>query len=133
MERTFVMLKPDALERRLVGEIISRFEKRGINIVEMKLTKIDRDTAEEHYAHVRDLPIYKDMIDYITSAPVIMMVLEGDRVIKTVRSMVGKTSCYESEPGTIRGDYGFHTYKNLIHASDSPESAELEIARFFKK
>ncbi|MDP4093135.1 MAG: nucleoside-diphosphate kinase [Bacillota bacterium] len=131
MERTFVILKPDALEKRVTGEIISRFEKKGINIASLKMDMIEKNVAEVHYEHVRNLPIFTEMIDYMTSAPVIMMILEGDNVINTVRKMIGKTSCYESDPGTIRGDYGFHRYKNLIHASDSPENAEIEIKRFF--
>lgn len=131
MEKTFVILKPDAVTRKLVGEIISRFEKRDMNLIHIKTSIIGKSEAEAHYAHVSDLPIYNDMIEYITSGPVVMMVLEGERVIQMVRNMMGKTSTLESVPGTIRGDYGYHRFQNLIHASDSQESAEIELKRFF--
>jgi nucleoside-diphosphate kinase len=131
MERTLVILKPDAVERKLVGEIVSRFEKRNFKIIEMKMTKIDREKAKEHYSHISDMPFFSDMIEYITMGEAIVMILEGDNVIKMVRSMIGKTSCFESSPGTIRGDFGYHRFMNLIHASDSLESAENEICRFF--
>lgn len=131
MERTIVILKPDAVKRKLVGEIIERFEKKNLNIVSLKMTSISRETAETHYAHVRNEPVFEDMIGYITSGPVVILVLEGEKVIQTVRDMIGKTSSFDSPPGTIRGDYGSHRFQNLIHASDSPESAAIEIARFF--
>lgn len=131
MERTFVILKPDAVRRKLTGEIISRFERKNFTITRLKMDIITALTAEEHYGHVKSEPIYDDMIRFITSGPVIMMVLEGDRVIQTVRNMIGKTSSFDSAPGTIRGDYGSHRFENLIHASDSAESAEIEILRFF--
>lgn len=131
MERTLVILKPDAVERKLIGEIISRFEKRNFTITQMKMININKDVAYEHYAHVKNLPIYEDMISYITSGPAVALIITGNRVIASVRSMIGKTSCTESLPGTIRGDYGYHTFENLIHASDSVENAEIEIKRFF--
>ena len=131
MERTLVLLKPDAVERKLAGEIISRFEKRDLRIVDLKLLQVTRETAQEHYSHVSHLPIYSDMIDFIISGPVIAAVIEGERVIQMVRAMLGSTKSYESSPGTIRGDYGSHSFKNLVHASDSHESAEIEIKRFF--
>ena len=132
MERTFVILKPDTVKRKLVGEIISRFEMKNFTITRLQMLLIDDATAEEHYAHVSSESIYPDMIRYITSGPVIAMILEGNRVIQTVRNMVGRTSSFDSLPGTIRGDFGSHRFENLIHASDSEESAELEIKRFFK-
>jgi nucleoside-diphosphate kinase len=131
MERTLVILKPDAVRRKLVGEIISRFEKKNLTIAQIKVMNIEEDVAREHYAHVRKYPIFEDMIKYMTSGPVVAMIITGDNVISTVRSMMGKTSCFESAPGTIRGDFGFHSFENLIHASDSVESAEIEIKRFF--
>lgn len=132
MEKTLVILKPDTVSRKLVGEILSRFEKRDFKITRMEMTLIGRETAEEHYSHVRNEPIYEDMISYITSGPVVIAILEGNRVIQAVRNMIGKTSSFDSPSGTIRGDYGSHRYENLIHASDSEESAEVEIKRFFR-
>lgn len=132
MERTLVILKPDAVARKLAGEIISRFEKKNFNITRIRMTTISEETAREHYAHVRTEPIYEDMMRYITSGPVIIMILEGNRIILAIRNMIGKTSSFDSPPGTIRGDYGSHRFENLIHASDSVESAEIEIERFFK-
>ena len=131
MEKTLVILKPDAVKRKLVGEIISRFEKKGLTINQMKVMNIEKDLAIEHYDHVKNYPIFEDMIKYMTSGPVIVMIITGDNVISTIRNMLGKTSCFESAPGTIRGDFGFHRFENLIHASDSIENAEVEIKRFF--
>ena len=131
MERTLVILKPDAVKRKLVGEIITRFEKKNMAIKAMKMMKISRETAEIHYAHVKNEPIYEDMMNFITSGPVVVLVMEGRNIIQAVRNMVGKTSPFDSPPGTIRGDYGLHRFENLIHASDSPESVEIEIKRFF--
>lgn len=131
MDRTLVILKPDAVRRKLIGEIISRFERKNLAITHIKVMNIEKNVALEHYAHVKELPIFEDMINYMTSGPVVVMIINGDNVIRTVRNMVGKTSSFESAPGTIRGDLGYHRFENLIHASDSVESAELEIKRFF--
>lgn len=131
MERTIVILKPDAVKRKLVGEIISRIEKKNFNITHMKMMTISRELAEEHYAHVKGKSFFNDMIDYICSGPVVVMAVEGEQVISVMRLMIGKTSVFESAPGTIRGDFGYHPYENLIHGSDSPESAEIEFKRFF--
>ncbi|HHV28888.1 nucleoside-diphosphate kinase [Acetivibrio mesophilus] len=131
MERTLVLLKPDSVKRKIVGDIISRFEKRNFTIFHLKMMNISKDLACEHYFHVKEKPFFNDMINYITSGPVIVMILSGNRVIEAVRSMIGATSNFDSHPGTIRGDYGYHSFENLIHASDSPESAEIEIKRFF--
>ena len=131
MERTLVILKPDAVERKLIGDITSRFEKRNFTITHIKMLRISRELAEIHYAHVKRQSIFEDMMRYITSGPVVALILEGERVISSVRNMVGKTNCFESPAGTIRGDFGMHRFKNLIHASDSPENAVEEIARFF--
>lgn len=132
MEKTLVLLKPDAVRRKIVGEIITRFEKKNFRIAELKMMQLSKEVAETHYAHVRSESIYQDMIDFITSGPVVALIIEGDRVIQTIRNMLGKTSSFDSPPGTIRGDYGSHRFENLIHASDSPESAEIEIKRFFE-
>jgi nucleoside-diphosphate kinase len=132
VERTFVMLKPDAVQRGLIGEIISRFEKKGLKIVAMKMLKVDKALAEEHYAEHREKPFFQSLVDYITSGPVVAMVVEGKNAIKIVRTLVGATNPAEALPGTIRGDYGLEVGRNVIHASDSPESAEREISLFFK-
>ena len=131
MERTLVILKPDAVRRKLIGEIINRIERKGYTISHMKMSRIPREAAEVHYAHVKALPIYEAMLDYFTSGDVVLLVVEGEQVIQTVRNLVGKTSTFDSPAGTIRGDFGSHRYENLIHASDSVESAEIEIIRFF--
>ena len=133
MERTLVILKPDAVRRKLVGEIIARIEKKNYDIVQMKMMVISRKLAEAHYEHVKSEPIYNSMIDYITSGPVVIMILEGNNVINGMRNMIGKTSSFDSSPGTIRGDYGSHRFENLIHASDSVESFEIEKKRFFEE
>lgn len=132
MEKTLVILKPDAVKRKLMGEIIQRFEKKNISIIEIKMTTLSKEILLEHYAHVKDKPIFGEMVDFMASGQVAIMVLAGENVIKTVRTMIGKTSSYESLPGTIRGDFGFHSFENLIHASDSVENADIEIKRFFR-
>lgn len=130
-ERTLVLLKPDALNRRLVGEIISRFEKKGLKIVAMKMLWMSREMAEKHYEMHKGKNFYESLLDYITSAPIIAMILEGDGAIEVVRRMIGETNGVKAEPGTIRGDYSISVQNNLVHASDSPESAEREIKLFF--
>jgi len=131
MERTLVILKPDALKRKLIGEIIKRFETKNLEITQMKTTRIERDIAEYHYQHVREFPFFNDMIDYIIADRSVIMLIEGENAITTVRELIGKASPNESLPGSIRGDYGINSFKNLIHASDSIDSAEVEIRRFF--
>jgi nucleoside-diphosphate kinase len=130
-QRTLVLLKPDAVNRRLMGEIISRFERKGLKIVAMKMLHVSREMASEHYAVHRGKPFYDSLIEYITSGPVVAMVLEGDNAISVVRRMMGKTNGQEAEPGTIRGDYSMSIQNNLVHGSDSPESASREIGIFF--
>ncbi|MET1123874.1 MAG: nucleoside-diphosphate kinase [Archaeoglobaceae archaeon] len=132
MERTFVMLKPDAVQRGLIGEIIRRIERKGLKIVAMKMLRVDRALAERHYAEHRGKPFFEGLVDYITSSPVVAMVVEGKEAVKVVRTLVGATNPREAAPGTIRGDYGIDVGRNVIHASDSPESAEREINLFFK-
>jgi len=130
-QRTLVLLKPDAVNRRLIGEIISRFEKKGLKIVAMKMLWLSREKAEKHYEVHKDKPFYESLIDYITSGPIVAMVLEGDRAIEVVRKMMGKTNGIEAEPGTIRGDFAMSIQNNLVHGSDSEESAKREIPIFF--
>ena len=130
-QRTFTMLKPDAVKRRLTGEILARFEKRGLKIVAAKTLMISDDLAKTHYGEHSDKPFFGDLISYITSGPVFAMVLEGDDVISMVRKMVGATNPKEAAVGTIRADYAIDTGRNIVHASDSEESAEREINLFF--
>lgn len=131
MEQTLIIIKPDAVQRRLVGRIVQRFEDKGLRIAAMKFMRISRDLAERHYAVHKGKPFYPGLIDYITSGPVVVMVLAGPKVIEIVRRMMGKTFGYEAEPGTIRGDYGLSRTFNLIHGSDAPETAQQEISLYF--
>lgn len=131
MEQTLVILKPDAVRRKLVGEIISRLERKNLTIVDARVITIDREIAKEHYDHVNHLPFFEKIISYVTSGPSIAMILSGDKAVSIVRNMIGKANALESPPGSIRGDYGMCAYENLIHASDSESNANVEIARFF--
>ncbi len=126
------MVKPGVLHRRLVGEVINRLEKKGLKLIGLKMMKISAELAENHYAEHKEKPFYRDLVDYITSGPVIAMVWEGDDCVTLVRKLTGSTKPSEAAPGTIRGDFCMHTQHNIIHASDSPESAEREINLFFK-
>jgi len=130
-QRTFVMIKPDGVKRRLVGEIISRFEKRGFNIVAMKMVHIDRTTAERLYEEHKGKSFFEELINYITSGPVVCMVVEGEEAVTVVRKMIGNTDPKEAPPGTIRGDYALTKAENVIHASDSEEKAKREMGIFF--
>lgn len=132
IERTFAMLKPGVLSRRIAGEIISRIERKGFDIIGLKIMRITRELAEKHYAEHIGKPFFNELVAYITSSPVVAMVLEGDQAIKILRMMCGPTKPEEANPGTIRGDYAMHTNINIIHASDSPEAAVREISLFFK-
>jgi len=133
MERTLIILKPDCLQRRLTGRVLQRFEDKGLVLAGMKLMQISRDLAERHYAPHKGKPFYPGLIDYITSGPVVVMVLQGNRCIDIARTLMGKTFGYEAVPGTIRGDFGASRSFNLVHGSDAPESAETEIALYFSK
>lgn len=133
MERTFVMLKPGAVQRGLVGNVITRFERRGLKIIAMKMIHISTELAERHYGEHKEKSFYHELVEYITSGPVVAMVLEGENAISVVRDMMGKTDPLESEPGTIRGDFGLFTGKNIVHGSDSETSAKREIDLFFKE
>lgn len=131
MERTFIILKPDAVQRGLVGEIIQRFERRGLKIVGMRFMQVDEDLARRHYAVHESRPFFAGLIQYITSAPVVTMVVEGTNAIAVVRNTVGATKPAEAAPGTIRADFGLEIGRNLVHASDGPETAATEIALWF--
>lgn len=130
--RCFAMLKPGILNRRLVGEVISRLENKGLKLVGLKMMNISEELANEHYAEHREKPFFTDLVEYITSGPVVAMVLQGDDCVTLVRKVVGATNPKDALPGTIRGDFCSHTSNNVIHASDSDESAEREINLFFK-
>ncbi len=133
IEQTFVMIKPDGVQRKLTGEIISKFEKKGLKISAMKMLVINREMAEQHYSEHKGKPFYKSLIDFITSGPVVAFILEGPGAISIVRKLVGATDPANAEPGSIRGDYVVFTTYNIIHASDSANSSEREISLFFKK
>ncbi|MFH1423246.1 MAG: nucleoside-diphosphate kinase [Planctomycetota bacterium] len=133
MERTLIILKPDAIQRRLAGEIISRIEKKGLKIVGMKLMHVDKTLAEKHYEVHKGKPFYNSLVDFIISGPVIVMIIEGSKAIAVMRKIMGKTFGFEAEAGTIRGDFGVSTQFNLIHGSDSEESAKREVSLFFKE
>ncbi|HJF17492.1 MAG TPA: nucleoside-diphosphate kinase [Globicatella sulfidifaciens] len=130
-QQTYIMLKPDCLKRGLMGEVISRIEKKGYRIVQAKLMTLDTPIIAEHYAHLIDKPFYPKLEQFMLSGPVFGMVVEGDEVIQGMRAMMGPTNVFEAAPGTIRGDYATDVTYNLIHGSDSPETAKVEINRFF--
>ncbi|WP_072327666.1 MULTISPECIES: nucleoside-diphosphate kinase [unclassified Paenibacillus] len=132
MERTFLMIKPDGIERGLIGEIVKRFERKGLQLMAAKLLQVSREQAERHYAEHEGKDFYEPLVEFVTSGPVFAMVWQGDRAIGLSRSLIGKTDALEAAPGTIRADFAVHTRLNLIHGSDSPESAEREIANFFR-
>jgi len=132
MERTYIMIKPDAVQRGLIGEIVSRFENKGLQLVAMKLMLIPKATAEKHYGEHKGKKFFEPLISYITSGPVLAMVWQGEDAVSVCRNLMGKTNPKEAMPGTIRCDFGMQTGRNIIHGSDSPESAEREIAIFFK-
>lgn len=133
MEKTFLMVKPDGVQRNLVGEVVNRLENKGFKLAGAKLMQITEDLAKKHYGEHQDKPFFGELVDFITSGPVFAMVVEGENVIGITRSMVGKTNPEEAASGTIRGDFGLTVGKNVIHGSDSPESAEREINLFFNE
>jgi nucleoside-diphosphate kinase len=130
-ERTLVLIKPDAVQRALAGEILARFEKRGLTLREAKLLTVDRSLAEEHYAEHAEKPFYGELVEFITSGPTLALVLEGEGAIALVRTTMGATNPADAGPGTIRGDFALSMPDNLVHGSDSAESAEREIALWF--
>jgi len=131
LERTLIIIKPDAVQRGLTGEILTRFERRGLRIAAMKLIQIDQALAQRHYAIHEGKPFYEPLIQYITSAPVVVMVLEGNNAIEIVRRTMGATNPTEAAPGTIRADFGLEIGRNLVHGSDGPETAAFELPLFF--
>jgi nucleoside-diphosphate kinase len=133
MEQTLILLKPDCVQRRLIGTVMSRFEDKGLNIVGMKMIRIQPELAREHYAEHVNKPFYKGLEAFITGAPVVAMIIEGLEAIRVVREMLGATSGLKAAAGTIRGDYSSSRQMNLVHASDGPEAAAREIALYFKK
>lgn len=132
MERTFLMIKPDGVQRNLVGEIIRRYETKGFTLVGLKLMSVSRELAEQHYGVHRERPFFAGLVEFITSGPVVAMVWEGDGVIASARKIIGATNPLAAEPGTIRGDFGVTIGRNIIHGSDAPETAQSEIALWFK-
>jgi len=131
-EKTFVMIKPDGVQRGLVGNIINRFEKKGLKIVAMKFVSVSKELAEKHYGIHKGKPFFKPTVEYIISSPVVAIVLEGNNAINTVRNMMGKTNPQEASPGTIRGDFGQFIGRNIVHGSDGPDTAKFEINLWFK-
>ncbi|MDJ1179897.1 nucleoside-diphosphate kinase [Roseofilum sp. BLCC_M91] len=133
MERTFLAIKPDGVQRGFVGNIISRLESKGFTLVGLKLINVSRELAEQHYAVHKERPFFSSLIEFITSGPVVAMVWEGDGVVASARKMIGATNPLSAEPGTIRGDFGVDVGRNLIHGSDAIETAQNEIALWFKE
>ena len=133
MERTFIMIKPDGVQRRLVGEVIGRFERKGFTLVGMKLMAVSRELAEKHYDVHRDKSFFPGLVDFITSSPVVAMVWEGDNVVASARTLIGATNPISADPGTIRGDLAVTIGRNLIHGSDAIETAQREIALWFQE
>jgi nucleoside-diphosphate kinase len=131
VERTLVLVKPDAVERRLAGEIVARLERRGLELRAAKLLRVDRGLAEEHYAEHGEKPFFGELVEFITSAPTLALVVEGESAIGVVRTTMGATNPTQAAPGTIRGDLALAMPNNLVHGSDSPESAQREIALWF--
>lgn len=132
-ERTFALIKPGVLQRRIFGEVITRLEQKGFNIIAMKMLEITKELAENHYGEHKGKPFYEPLVEYMTSGTSIVMILQRENAIATLRQISGATNPDEAAPGTIRGDYAVITRRNIIHASDSPESAKREIELFFMK
>lgn len=132
MEKTFVIFKPDALEKRTVGTVLSRFESAGFTVIGCKMARLSPVLLREHYAHVADKPFYPEIEAFMKSRPVIMLALQGEDVVKRVRDLLGPTDSRKAAKGTIRGDFGTDMMKNVVHASDSVENGRAELARFFK-
>src|SRR2546421_8383170 len=131
MDRTLILVKPDAFARRLTGEVIARFERKGLSIVALKYMTVDRDVAERHYAEHREKPFFGDLVEFITGGPLVAMVVEGYEAVSAARQVIGATNPLEAAPGSIRGDLGLEVQTNLVHGSDSSSSAAREIALFF--
>lgn len=132
-EKSLIILKPDALQRNLIGEIISRFERKGLKIIGIKMMDIETAILDEHYAHIKDKPFYPGVRDFMKTCPVIVMALEGINAVSAIRLIVGPTKAWEANAGTIRGDFSLSTQSNIVHASENIEAGEIEVKRFFKK
>jgi nucleoside-diphosphate kinase len=131
MERTLILVKPDAFERGLTGEILARFDRKGLRIVAMKHMTVEKDLAEQHYAEHSERPFFGDLVEFITGGPLVALVLEGHEAIKAARQVIGATNPLEAAPGSIRGDYALEVQTNMVHGSDAPESSAREIGLFF--
>ena len=131
MERTYIMTKPDAYKRGLIGEVISRIENKGYKITDIKMMNLDEEILKEHYAHLADKPFFPEIVEYMTSGPVVGMIVEGPNVVTGMRNIMGPTDGLEAASGTIRGDFAHNKTENIVHGSDSVENAEIEIKRFF--
>ena len=131
MDRTLILVKPDAFERRLTGEILARFERKGLTIVALEDMEVERELAEQHYAEHSERPFFGDLVDFITGGLLVALVLEGHEAVAAARQIIGATNPIEAEPGSIRGAFGLEVQYNLVHGSDSPESAKREIGLFF--
>jgi nucleoside-diphosphate kinase len=131
MERTLILVKPDAFERGLTGEILARFERKELRIVAMKHMTVERELAEQHYAEHRERPFFGDLVEFITGGPLVALVLEGYEAVKAARQVMGATNPLEAAPGSIRGDYALEVQTNMVHGSDAPESSAREIGLFF--
>lgn len=132
MERTFLAIKPDGVQRKLIGEIIRRFEAKGFTLVGLKLINVNRELAEQHYGVHRERPFFAGLVEFITSGPVVAMVWEGDGVVASARKIIGATNPLTAEPGTLRGDFAVNIGRNIIHGSDAIETAQTEISLWFK-
>jgi nucleoside-diphosphate kinase len=131
MERTLILVKPDAFARNLTGEIIARFERKGLRLVALNQRSMERELAERHYAEHEGKPFYEELVSFITSGPLVAMVLEGEQAVAAARQVIGATNPLEAAPGSIRGDYAIEVGQNMVHGSDAPESAAREVALFF--
>jgi nucleoside-diphosphate kinase len=131
MEKTLILLKPDCLQNKVAGKVISRFEEKGYGIIATRMIQLDDALLREHYAHVSDLPFFPEIAEFMSSRPVLAMILEGENIVQGVRDLLGPTDSTSAPEGTIRGDLGTDRMRNVVHASDSPENAQIEIDRFF--
>ncbi len=131
MEKTFIILKPDCMEKGLAGQVLQRFESEGFSIVATKMVQLESSILREHYAHVADLPFFPEIEEFMSSRPVVMLALQGENVIQRVRDLLGPTDSSKAPKGTIRGDFGTDMMRNVVHASDGPETSEAELKRFF--
>lgn len=131
-EKSLIIIKPDAVQRNLIGEIVTRFERKGLKVVGLKMMSVEDAMLEEHYSHIKDKPFFPGIRDFMKSCPVVVMALEGINAISSIRILVGPTKAWEADAGTIRGDFSLSTQSNIVHASDSVENGVIEVGRFFK-